>query len=103
MMMNTDVASLHRLTIANADVAEFIAQEGSEITKNKIMDMHFPRGVTLGGLVRDGVGLPISGNTEIKAGDIVVVFSLAGLIQEMDHYFASPTSVINRLKSALIH
>ncbi|MBP5196981.1 MAG: Trk system potassium transporter TrkA [Bacteroidaceae bacterium] len=103
MMMNTDVASLHRLTIANADVAEFIAQEGSEITKDKISEMSFPRGVTLGGLVRDGVGLPISGNTQIKAGDIVVVFSLAGLIQEMDHYFAAPTSVISRLKSALIH
>lgn len=102
MMMDTDVASIHRLTIANADVAEFIAQEGSEITQKPIFKMHFPKGVTLGGMVRDGVGQHISGNTQIKPGDIVVVFSLAGLIKNMDHYFASPTSVINRLKSALI-
>lgn len=102
MMMDTDVASIHRLTIANADVAEFIAQEGSEITQKPIHKMHFPKGVTLGGMVRDGVGQHISGNTQIKPGDIVVVFSLAGVIKEMDHYFASPTSVINRLKSALI-
>ena len=102
MMMDTDVASIHRLTIANADVAEFIAQEGSEITQKPIHKMHFPKRVTLGGMVRDGVGQHISGNTQIKPGDIVVVFSLAGVIKEMDHYFASPTSVINRLKSALI-
>ena len=102
MMMDTDVASIHRLTIANADVAEFIAQEGSEITQKPIHKMHFPKGVTLGGMVRDGVGQHISGNTQIMPGDIVVVFSLAGVIKEMDHYFASPTSVINRLKSALI-
>ena len=103
MMMDTDVASLHRLTIANADVAEFIAQEGSEITQKKVMEMRFPKGVTLGGLVRNGVGLHISGNTQIQAGDIVVVFSLAGLIQEMSHFFAPPTSVMSRIKSALIH
>lgn len=102
MMMDTDVASVHRLTIANADVAEFIAQEGSEITRKPIHKMHFPKGVTLGGMVRDGVGQHISGNTQIMPGDIVVVFSLAGVIKEMDHYFASPTSVISRLKSALI-
>ena len=83
-------------------MAEFIAQEGSEITQKPIHKMHFPKGVTLGGMVRDGVGQHISGNTQIKPGDIVVVFSLAGVIKEMDHYFASPTSVINRLKSALI-
>ena len=60
------------------------------------------RAMYVGGMVRDGVGQHISGNTQIKPGDIVVVFSLAGVIKEMDHYFASPTSVINRLKSALI-
>lgn len=103
MMMDTDIASLHRLTIANADVAEFIAQEGSEITRRKIHEIRFPQGVTLGGLVRNGVGLAVGGNTQIQAGDIVVVFSLAGLIKEMGHYFAAPTSVISRLKSAIIN
>lgn len=102
MMMDTDVASIHRLTIANADVAEFIAQEGSEITRKPIHKIHFPKGVTLGGMVRDGVGQHVSGNTQIMPGDIVVVFSLAGVIKDMDHYFTSPTSVINRFKSALI-
>lgn len=101
MMLDTDVSNVKCLTIANADVAEFMAGEGSLVTEKPVRDLRLPRGVTLGGLVRDGVGQLIYGNTQIQAGDSVVVFCLSGLIKNMDRYFCRPTSVISRVMSAL--
>ncbi len=101
MMLDTDVANVKCLTIANADVAEFIAGEGSLITKSEVKDLRLPQGVTLGGLVRDGVGHLINGNTQILAGDSVVVFSMSTLIKKLDRYFCRPTSSISRLMSSL--
>lgn len=90
MMLDTDVTNVKCLTIANADVAEFTAAEGSLITQQPIRDINLPSGVTLGGLVREGVGKPIGGNTMIMAGDSVVVFAKGGLIKKMDRYFRRP-------------
>lgn len=101
MMMRTDVASLKCLTIANADVSEFIVSEGSEVTKCAIRDLKLPQGVTLGGMVRDGVGAPIFGNTVLQPGDSVVVLCLSGKIKQMDRYFCKPTSLIKRAMSVL--
>ena len=100
MMLNTDVANVKCLTIANADVAEFLANEESPITKADVKDLRLPVGVNLGGLVRHGIGMPIYGNTRILAGDIVVLFCKSRLIKKMDHYFAKPTSAVNRIMSA---
>ena len=100
MMLRSDAANVKCLTIANADVAELLANEESPITKAEVKDLRLPVGVTLGGLVRDGVGQPIYGNTRIQAGDYVVLFCKGGLIKKMDHYFAKPTSAISRIKSS---
>ena len=78
------------LTIAAADVAEFVALEGSPITGKPIRELRFPRGVTLGGLIRDKIGMPINGSTVIQPGDSVVVFATDGLIKKIDHFFRKP-------------
>jgi trk system potassium uptake protein TrkA len=101
MLLDTDVANIRRLTIADADVAEFVASEGSPITQKPIKEFHFPEGITLGGLVRDGVGMSIGGNTQIMSGDCVVVFSKSGLIRKIDNYFATPSSALERIISSL--
>ena len=101
MMLDTDVANIRRLTIADADIAEFIAAEGSPITRKPIRELHFPAGITLGGLVRDNVGMSIGGNTQIQPGDCVVVFSKSGLIRQIDKFFAPPSSTIEQIISAL--
>lgn len=101
MLLDTDVANIRRLTIADADIAEFIASEGSPITQKPIREFHLPEGITLGGLVRNEVGMSIGGNTQIQAGDCVVVFSKSGMIKHIDHYFAPPSSTISRIISSL--
>lgn len=74
MMLDANVMNVRFLMNANADVAEFIPQEDSKITKKAVRDLGLPKGMTIGGLVRNGTGMLVSGNTVIEAGDSVMVF-----------------------------
>lgn len=74
LMLDANVHNVRFLTSANADVAEFVPQEGSKITRKMVKDLGLPRGMTIGGIVREGEGMLVSGNTQIVAGDTVVVF-----------------------------
>lgn len=74
LMLDADVMNVTFLMSANADVAEFIPKEGSRVTEKPVKDLKLPQGITIGGLVRNGVGMLVSGNTQIQAGDSVVVF-----------------------------
>ncbi len=87
MMLDADVTNMKCLTFANADVAEFVVKEKSKITKKAVKDLHLPENVGLGGLIRDGKGIIIYGNTEILPGDRVVVFCLSSQIQKVEKYF----------------
>ena len=74
MMLDANVHNVRFLMTADADIAEFIPVEGAKITRKKVKDLSLPVGMTLGGLVRNGQGYLISGNTQIEAGDSVMVF-----------------------------
>ena len=90
MMLDADVTTMKSLTIANADVAEFLALEGSLITQRPIREQRLPQGVALGGLIRDRIGMPINGSTIVQPGDSVVVFAIDGLVKKMDRFFRKP-------------
>ncbi|MBR4811246.1 MAG: Trk system potassium transporter TrkA [Bacteroidaceae bacterium] len=87
MMLDADVTNVKCLTFANADVAEFNVKEGAKITRNQVKDISLPRGVTIGGLIRDKEAILVTGNTQIEAGDHVVVFCLEGMIKSIEKYF----------------
>lgn len=87
MMLDADVMNVRFLMSANADVAEFIAKEGSKVTKKSVKDLGLPIGVTIGGLVRDGDGMLVSGNTQIEAGDSVMVFCHNVNMKKIENYF----------------
>ena len=74
MMLDANVHNVRFLMTANADVAEFIPCEGAKITRKPVKDLDLPQGMTIGGLVRDGQGYLVSGNTMIQPGDSVMVF-----------------------------
>lgn len=90
MMLDADVASVKSLTIADADVAEFDVPEGSLVTREPVMKLALPKGITIGGLVRNGEGILVNGRTQIQAGDHVVVFSRTALFKQLDRYFKKP-------------
>ena len=87
MMLDADVSNVKCLTVANADVAEFTVKEGARVTKHPVKDLGLPKGVNIGGLIRNGVGSLVTGNTQIQAGDHVVVFCLDLMIQKVEKYF----------------
>ena len=87
MMLDADVANVKCLTFANADVAEFKVKEGSRITQKPIKDMGLPKGITIGGLIRNGEGQLVTGNTMIQPGDHVVVFCLDMMIKKAEKFF----------------
>ena len=74
MMLDANVANVKFLMSINADVAEFVPSPESKITRKVVRELNLPKGVTIGGLVRSGEGMLVSGNTQIEAGDSVVVF-----------------------------
>ena len=74
MMLDANVENIRFLMSVNADVAEFTPSPESKITRKPVKDINLPKGVTIGGLVRNGEGMLVSGNTQIEAGDSVVIF-----------------------------
>lgn len=87
MMLDEDIHNIRFLTTANADVAEFTAQQGSKVTKKKVFELGLPKGATIGGLVRHGQGELVSGGTQIEAGDTVVVFCHNINMEKIEKFF----------------
>jgi len=87
MMLGANVANIKFLTTTNADVAEFIPVEGSKVTRKPVKDLGLPQGVTIGGLVRNEQGSLVSGNTQIQAGDFVMVFCNNVNMKKIEKFF----------------
>lgn len=87
MLLKGDVDNVKMLTIGNADVAEFIVKAGSKVTKKKVMDLHFPYGVNIGGMSRDGKSMLVGGGTQLQADDKVVVFCIGNTLKKLDKFF----------------
>ncbi len=71
----------------DAEVIEFKAQNASDVTKNKIKDVDFPKEAIVGGLVRGEESFIATGETQIKAGDRVVVICLPDAVSKVEELF----------------
>lgn len=87
MLLQGDVDNVKMLTVADADVAEFIVKEKSKVTQYPIMQLSLPRGVNIGGMIRDGKSMLVSGTTQLQAGDKVVVFCIGNTLKKLDKWF----------------
>lgn len=87
LLLDSDSSTSKCLALADAEVAELEARPGSKITKGPVKDLRLSRDMTLAGLIRDGHGMLITGNTVIEAGDHVLVFCLSGAIHKIERLF----------------
>ena len=87
MMLKADVRNMRSLMMVDSDVAEFVATEGSKVTKKPVKALGLPSGVAIGGLVRRGEGMLVNGNTQIEVGDSVMVFCHEHQLGKMEKYF----------------
>ena len=60
---------------------------GAKITRNLIKDLGLPKGTTIGGMIRNGEGVLVTGDTLIRPGDHVVVFCLSMMIKKIEKFF----------------
>ena len=50
-------------------------------------DLDLPNNVNIGGLIRDGKGITVNGNTTIQANDHVIVFCMSDSVRKLDAFF----------------
>lgn len=77
------------LALEDVEVAEIEVEEGSRITDDAVKNLKIPVELTLGGLVRNGEGMLIEGNTRIMPGDQVMVVFQPGTLVKMESLFKS--------------
>ena len=87
MLLEADVDNLRSLMLVDSEVAEFTASEGSRVTKKLVKDLGLPTGATIGGLVRNGMGMLVNGNSKIEAGDSVMVFCHEAKLNQIEKFF----------------
>lgn len=87
MMLDANVLNVHFVMSANADVVEFIAQEGSKVTRKPVKDLSLPKGMTFGGLIRNGEASLVSGGTQFQTGDSVIVFCRDANMKKVEDLF----------------
>ena len=87
MLLDESVRGVHNLTSADAEIVEFVAKEGSLITRHKVKDLNLPDEANIGGIVRAGEGVLVNGDTQIIQGDLVVVFCKSHVIRHLERLF----------------
>ena len=87
LTLDADVLDVRSLTSADAEVVEFVAKPDSKITKTLVKNCKLPDKVNIGGIVRDGVGSIVYGDTQIMAGDHVIVFCASSTIRKVENLF----------------
>lgn len=87
ILLAADESNSKFLTLADAEIAEIQAKEGSRITRNEVRHLKLPYGMTLAALVRGNNCQLIDGMTRIEPGDFVVVFCLAGMLKKLEKWF----------------
>jgi trk system potassium uptake protein TrkA len=87
MLLDASVLNVRNLASADAEIVEFMAEEGSRITKAKIRDMRLPSDTNIGAIVRAGEGILVNGDTQVLQGDQVVVFCKNQVIRQLEKFF----------------
>lgn len=87
LLLDSDSSTSKCHALTDAEVAEIEARPGSKITRGPVKDLNLSRDMTIAGLVRNGEGMLVTGNTVIQAGDHVVVFCLAGALHKIERLF----------------
>lgn len=74
--LNANVTSSKWLSGIDAEVVEVLVKENAPITKKQIMYLDLPKGVNIGGVIRNNEAHIARGNVQILPGDKVVAFTI---------------------------
>ena len=87
ILLESDKTNAKCFSLIDAEVVDLTAQNNASITLKPVMDLRLPKGITFGGLVRNGVGQTVTGQTHIQPGDQVVVICRNESIADVQELF----------------
>lgn len=82
-----EVVAIATLEGIDAEVLEYRAAPDSPATKKPVKDLHFPKEAIIGGIIRGDESFITIGETQIRANDKVVVFSLPDAVDKLTKFF----------------
>lgn len=87
IILDSEQSSSKCFAMKDAEVAKMEIKEGSRLTKFPVKHLHLPKELNFAGLIRDGKGEIVTGNTTFRAGDSVIVFCLNGSLNKVEKLF----------------
>ena len=85
--LSAAISKVKCLTSSDAEVFEFIAKNNTRIVQKTIMELDFPDEAKIGGIILGEDGYIAHGNTQIREGDRVVVFTLPSAVKKLEKFF----------------
>jgi trk system potassium uptake protein TrkA len=85
--MRAEVSRIKYLTVSDAEVLEFVVQEGAKVTSGPLKEIGFPKDASIGGIIRGKSAFIAKGDTEIRPNDRAVVFALPTAITKIEKFF----------------
>lgn len=78
------VKNVYSIGDAEAEIIEAQVMSTSPIAGSRIVDIDFPEGVIVGGILKDGEMLKPDSSTKIEEGDVIALFALSKDIPEVE-------------------
>lgn len=82
------VVSAEKLGYSGAEILQFRLSPGCKCLGKPLYELEFPRNAVLGVVLKRGRVETPRGDTQLAAGDEVVVFALPGGVSEVENFFA---------------
>ena len=81
------IQSVTKMMDCDAEALEFIPEPGAPITKTLIKNINFPKNSIVGAVSREDEVILVDGETEIKAGERVIVFCQESAVKKLQSLF----------------
>ncbi len=88
LLLDADSSTSKCLALSDAEVAELEVHPGAKISGKPVKNLKLSHDMTLAGLIREGKGMLVGGDTVILPGDHVVVFCLSGALHKVEKLFS---------------
>jgi trk system potassium uptake protein TrkA len=87
LMLDADDSGSKCLAMTDAEVARLEIKSDSALLSAPVKDLRLPKELTFAGLIRNGKGEMVTGNTQFAEGDQVIVFCLTGALHKVEKLF----------------
>jgi len=86
-LLDEDAVKVNYLTYSDALIVEYVVKKGDLITKSCVRELILPENVNIGGIISNGNGFVVDGNTVVQEGDHVVVFCMSSSMPKLAKFF----------------